>query len=166
MTGIPGGGSDLSPKTCRSPKNFSFELKPSVSRGAEGEEGEEGAGVGEGVGGREEVLIRPGPGRPRKKVYGSLLTLNGSLLTLYGTRASAQEGWRTLYLYLYGYLLTLDGSLSTLSGSLLTLNRASAQEAGEQLKQLEQLLERNTCWKPRRRHSASFRHSMGSMGLF
>ena len=78
MTGIPGGGSDLSPKTCRSPKNFSFELKPSVSRGAEGEEGEEGAGVGEGVGGREEVLIRPGPGRPRKKVYGSLLTLNGS----------------------------------------------------------------------------------------
>ena len=105
MTGIPGGGSDLSPKTCRSPKNFSFELKPSVSRGAEGEEGEEGAGVGEGVGGREEVLIRPGPGRPRKKVYGSLLTLNGSLLPL--TR-SRQPPRRKLALYIYMYNLYLS----------------------------------------------------------
>ena len=57
---MQGGASDLS----RSAKNFSFELKQSVSRGAEGEQGQ----AHEGVGGTEELLIRPGPGRPRKKV--------------------------------------------------------------------------------------------------
>ena len=63
---MQGGESDLSRKA----KNFSFELKQSVGRGAEGEEGEEGERVGGGVGGTEEqeLLIRPGPGRPRKKV--------------------------------------------------------------------------------------------------
>jgi hypothetical protein len=77
ITGMQGGASDLS----RSAKNFSFELKQSVSTGAEGEQGEEDEGVGEGVGGSEELLIRPGPGRPRKKVGEHSMSL---FLTLYG----------------------------------------------------------------------------------